>query len=179
LVVGMSGSGKTTLAQTLAQRFDLPFHEMDELAFGPGWRARPEMLANVARIVARPRWIFDSWGYESVRRMMWLHADTVVWLDYPRGLVMRRVLHRSVARTVTRQRIFGGNRETVTGWFSQEHPAWHALAHIEQRRSDIEALVNSHSNLPVVRLINHHAAQRWLASLPVAPEGDRRAPVVE
>lgn len=132
----------------------------------PAGRANPELSTKVSEIVAGHRWIFDSWGHESVRRMMWSRADTVVWLDYPPRIVVRRVLHRSVVRTITRKRIFGGNRETLTGWFSRTHPVWYALTHSGRRRADIEALVNSHPRLALVRLIDHDDAERWLASFP-------------
>lgn len=41
-------------------------------------------------------------------------------MDYPRRVIMPRVLRRSVWRTVTREVLFGGNRETWTGWLDRK-----------------------------------------------------------
>ncbi len=82
-----------------------------------------EKLRDVLRITAEPRWVIDSLGYPEVRDLMWDRADTVIWLDYPKRVVLPRVLRRSVRRTVTREPLFGGNRETWTGWLSREHPS--------------------------------------------------------
>src|SRR5882757_4525998 len=117
LVVGISGAGKSTLARTLADEFALPYYEMDALHYtGPGWAVNEEFVARVAGIVASPGWIFDSFGYPQVRDLVWEQADTVIWLDYRRRVVMPRVLRRSLRRTVRRERIFGGNRETLASW---------------------------------------------------------------
>ncbi|AIA01613.1 hypothetical protein DC74_1095 [Streptomyces noursei] len=57
-------------------------------------------------------------------------------MDYPRRVIMPRVLRRSVWRTVTREVLFGGNRETWTGWLSREHPAWWAWSQHGTRLAD-------------------------------------------
>ncbi|BAY66272.1 hypothetical protein NIES22_63860 [Calothrix brevissima NIES-22] len=36
-----------------------------------------------------------------VRDIVWGKADTVVWLDYPWNVVMRRILWRTLRRVVT------------------------------------------------------------------------------
>jgi adenylate kinase family enzyme len=38
-------------------------------------------------------------------------VDTVVWLDYPRRLVLSRVLRRTLLRVLLRRRLWNGNRE--------------------------------------------------------------------
>src|ERR1700761_2644817 len=138
LVAGITGAGKTTMARAVAERLDLPFHEMDALAFaGPGWQENQHLVRDIEAVSAAPGWVFDSYGYPEVRDLLWTRADTVVWLDYPRRVVMRRVLRRPVRRTVLRERIFGGNVETLSGWFSAEHPAWWAWSQHGSRRVEV------------------------------------------
>ena len=94
----MSGAGKTTAAQRISHALDLPFHEMDALAIGPGWSTPTTLVHDVSVIVAQPRWVFDSWGHVEVRDAMWAAADTVVWLDYSRRVVLPRLFRRSILR---------------------------------------------------------------------------------
>jgi hypothetical protein len=90
-----------------------------------------------------------------------VRADTIVWLDYTRSVVMRRVLRRSAARTLLRRRIFGGNVETVASWFSAGHPAWWAWAQYAGRKAEIAARCASAQFAPldVVRLTSPRAAR--------------------
>lgn len=168
LVVGSTGAGKTTLARAIAGRLGIPFHEMDALAFaGPGWQENQHLLADVSRVSSGARWVFDSIGYPPVRDLLWTRADTVVWLDYSRVVVMRRVLRRSAARTLFRRRVFGGNVETVASWFSADHPAWWAWSQYATRRADIAARRASprFAHLDVVQLATPRATRAWLGGL--------------
>ncbi|GAA1357387.1 AAA family ATPase [Streptomyces beijiangensis] len=139
LVVGSTGAGKSTMARGIARRLGLPFHEMDALHFiGPDWQENPDLVEQVTGIVRGPDgWVFDSIGHPRVRDLLWEHADTVVWLDYSRHVVLARVLRRSLRRTLLRERIFGGNREGVAEWFRADHPVWWAMSQYNGRRTEI------------------------------------------
>ncbi|MGY4923308.1 adenylate kinase [Streptomyces sp. 900105755] len=168
LVVGVTGAGKSTLARALSGRLGLLYHEMDALYFnGPGWAVNGELSADVARLTAGPRWIVDSLGYPEVRDLLWDRADTVVWLDYPRRVVMPRVLRRSVRRTVTREALFGGNRETWSGWLSREHPAWWAWSQHGPRSREIGRRAGDPRFAPLDthRFAHPDDTAAWLAAL--------------
>ena len=163
LVVGITGAGKTTAARRIAELIDAPFHEMDALAIGPGWTTPAGLETDVARIVAGPRWVFDSYGYDQVRDAMWAAADTVVWLDYPRRVVLVRVLRRSLARSWRRTPVFGGNVETWRSWLSPDHPVWWALRRHGLRRSYLAERTRRSTHLRTVRLRTPDEFDRWLA----------------
>ncbi|MEU7746169.1 hypothetical protein [Nonomuraea sp. NPDC049158] len=167
LVAGISGAGKSTMARALSSRLGVPYHEMDALHFaGPGWAVNDAFATRVAQIAASPAWIFDSYGYPQVRDLLWERADTVVWLDYSRRVIMPRVLRRSLRRTLLRERIFGGNRETLTGWFRRDHPAWWAWSQHGVRRTDIQRRAHDPRFAPirVIRFGAPDEAADWLRS---------------
>ncbi|WP_141363272.1 adenylate kinase [Streptomyces sp. 6-11-2] len=169
LVVGVTGAGKSTLAHALSRRLGLPYHEMDALYFnGPDWAVNDELTGDVSRLTAEPCWIIDSLGYPEVRDLLWDRADTVIWLDYPKRVIMPRVLRRSFRRTVTREVLFGGNRETWRDWLSREHPAWWAWSQHGPRRREIERRVRDprFASLDTLRFGHPDGTAAWLASLP-------------
>lgn len=43
-----------------------------------------------------------------VRNSIWARADTIVWLDLSRAVVMGRVIRRSLARVLRSARALGG-----------------------------------------------------------------------
>ncbi|MFE4632133.1 adenylate kinase [Streptomyces sp. NPDC056773] len=167
LVVGISGAGKSTLARELGLLRDLPYHEVDALHFsGPGWAVSPSYAADLAGIAEGERWILDSHGPEAAREPLWRRADTVVWLDQPRRTVMRRVLLRSLRRSLLRERLFGGNRERWREWLRADHPAWWAWSQYGARRAEIGRLAADarYAPLRVIRLRSAKAAGAWLRS---------------
>ncbi|MER0448212.1 adenylate kinase [Streptomyces sp. Edi4] len=172
LVTGSTGAGKSTLARALGERIGVPYYEMDALFYaGPGWAEDPRFGTRVAEIASTGAWVFDSYGPTEVRDLLWERADTVVWLDYPRRVVMPRVLRRSARRTLTRERVFNGNRETLTGWFRPEHPARWSWAQHTSRAADIAARARNpdYEPLRTVRLTTPRQTKTWLARLPAAP----------
>ncbi len=165
LVVGMSGAGKTTAARRISVVLDLPFYEMDALAIGPAWSTPIAFVHDVSVIVAQPCWIFDSWGYVEVRDAMWAAADTVVWLDYSRRVVLPRLFRRSIRRSSSGERIFGGNVETWRSWLSPGHPFWHAVRSFGGRRAYLAARTRTEPGIELVRLRKPLEFDRWLAGL--------------
>jgi len=169
-VVGNSGSGKTTLASALAERLGVPHVELDSLFHQPGWTPRPDAVlrALVDERTTAPGWVVDG-NYSQVRDLVWERADTVVWLDLPRAVVMRRVVARTLRRTVTREELWNGNREPWSNLWSRDPDrsiiawAWRGQRHY---RDIYEAAVADpvHAQLDVIRLRSPHAVRRFLRS---------------
>ena len=117
-VVGNSGSGKTTVARRLAATLGVPHLELDSVFHQPGWQPLEtgEFRRVVSEFTGAPGWVVDG-NYSKVLDIIWGRADTVVWLDPPRRLVMRRVISRTLRRTITRQELWNGNREPWTNLY--------------------------------------------------------------
>jgi adenylate kinase family enzyme len=95
LVLGCSGAGKSTLSRHLAAITGLPRVELDAHYWRPGWQPTPrdEWHDAVADLCGQPAWIMDG-NYHNTLPIRLPRADTVIWLDYPRHLCVRRVLSR-------------------------------------------------------------------------------------
>jgi adenylate kinase family enzyme len=174
-IVGVSGSGKTHLARAAASRLGVPLLELDAVFWDAGWTYRDldEARAIIAEFAAEhPRgWVVE--GNWSSRLDGMLEpgapggADAVVWLDYPRALVMRRIVGRTLRRGVTREELWHGNRERPGSWlrWAPERNivrwAWvqHPVLRERMRR-------RMRAGEPIVRLADPRAATAWLSALP-------------
>jgi adenylate kinase family enzyme len=165
-VVGTSGSGKTTVAAAIAKGLGMPHVELDALSWGPGWQAvAPEVLRErVAAAVAEPEWVIDG-NYSAVRDVVWGGADTVVWLDFPKWLVMWRVVARTARRMVRREVLWSGNRESLRTTFSRDSIILWAWTTYGRRRHDYPNLFLAYPHLEVVHLRSRGDTRRFLASL--------------
>jgi len=97
LVIGSSGSGKTTLATRLAEKFSLPLVFLDVHYWRPGWKP-PDAAAwrqRVGMLVDNPEWVMDG-NFSETFDLRMPRADTLVWLDFPRAICLRRVLMRTI-----------------------------------------------------------------------------------
>lgn len=114
-MVGCPGSGKSTLARALALRLDVVHVELDALFHQPGWTPLPDeaFRERVAETVDGLAWVVDG-NYGVVQPIVWARADTVVWLDLPKTLVLRRIAVRTVRRVVRRERLWNDNREPLS-----------------------------------------------------------------
>ena len=114
VVVGTAGSGKTTMAARLARTLGVPHVELDAFQHGPNWEQATEaqLRERAADATTGDGWVVDG-NYSAVRDVVWPRATAIVWLDYHRGVVMRRVLWRSVERAITRRPLWNDNRERV------------------------------------------------------------------
>lgn len=114
LVIGTSGSGKTSLGKQLAQALGCPHIEMDSLYWGPDWQAVPPKVFKraVDEATTGPCWVADG-NYSAVRDVLWPRATHVVWLNFGRMTVLRRIVWRTLSRTITREPLYSGNRESL------------------------------------------------------------------
>src|SRR6187551_3466473 len=115
-VKGTSGSGKTTFARELARRLELPFVELDALHHGPNWYqpSADEFSARVREALeAHPDgWVIDG-NYEGKLGGLVIDAaDTIVWLDLPFALKLRRLWRRTIGRIRDDVELWSGNKES-------------------------------------------------------------------
>ena len=170
-VVGSSGAGKSTLAGPLARRLGVPLLEVDAILYRPGWRtvgaAEYEAALDAFRTgPGSAGWVVDG-GYPTVADGLADTADTVVWLDLPRGVVMARLVRRTLARLLLRRRLVHGDRERWRRVLSREplgHPLlWTWTQHAAERQR--WAAIAAASPATWVRLRSGREAGRWLAGL--------------
>lgn len=143
-VLGTSGSGKTRLARRMAALIDAPHVELDALQHGPHWaQAGPEeFLARARSALTGERWVVDG-NYPLAREALLDRAQLVVWLDFDRSLVMRRVVRRTAVRVVGRRRLWNGNRELIRNLLHRDHPVWWAWRTHHSRRREFLALMDA------------------------------------
>ncbi len=172
-IVGTSGSGKSTFGRALAARLGLPYVELDSLYWKPNWEGSTdeEFAARVSAAVQGDEWVIDG-NYSRVRPMMWSRAHTVVWLDYPRWLIMRRVLWRTLRRTLTGQELWAGNRERLTNAiFAKDSIILWAWNTYPRNRAKYLALNADPANAHIrfVHLRSPKEERQWLAGIPTSP----------
>lgn len=120
-VVGNSGSGKSTVAAALAYRLRVLHLELDAINHQPDWVPLDvdEFRDRVSAVVDTGAWVVDG-NYRSVSDLVWARADTVVWLDLTRPVVMRQLVRRTARRVVRREELWNGNRERLRNFVSHD-----------------------------------------------------------
>lgn len=142
VVIGSSCAGKSTFARALAASRGCALIELDELYWAPGWTPKPpaEFLARVARAAEGERWVAAG-NYGHAREALWGRATTIVWLDFSLPTVFWRGLRRTVARVVSGEALFHGNRESFRRSFlSRDSILWWILTTFHRRRREFGAL---------------------------------------
>jgi adenylate kinase family enzyme len=169
VVVGTSGSGKTTLAGRIAEQLGVPHVELDALHWEPNWTpAAAEVFEErVTAALTGEEWVIDG-NYSHVRARIWARADTLVWLDYPLGRIMVQLLARTIRRAITREALWGNNRESLRKAFlSRDSILLWALQTYHRRRREYLPLIRQprQTHLRVVHLRSPRATQHWLDGL--------------
>ncbi len=169
-VIGTSGSGKSFVARALAQRLGLTYICNDAIIWGPNWYEVPkdEVLRAVDNATLATGWTFD--GNLSPRaedRLVIERCDTIVWLDLPRREVHWQVIRRTLARVITREALWHGNRESWRTMLSRDSIIWWSFKTYAARRRDYEALFADPAagHARRIRLRSRAEVDRWLAGL--------------
>ncbi len=166
-VKGTSGSGKSTFGRELAERLGLPYVELDALHHGPNWseptdeefRAR----VRVAMDASPDGWVIDG-NYEAkLGDTLTGAADTIVWLDLPLRLKLRRVARRTRERIRDDVELWNGNKESWRNalWGRESLFAWLIRGHFRHRRNWPRRYG---SDPRFIRLRSVEEARAWLDS---------------
>jgi adenylate kinase family enzyme len=172
-IVGCSGSGKTTVAREVAIRLGLPRLELDAVFHQPGWEPRDDESFRevVGSFVGGDGWVVDgNYVSHGVADLVWPHADTVVWVDPPKRVVMSRVVRRTLRRVITREELWNGNREPWSNLYRRDPYeniivwAWTRHPTVRER---YEAMLDdgTWAHLDVVRLRTRRDVRGFLRSV--------------
>jgi adenylate kinase family enzyme len=169
-IVGIPGSGKTTISRRLAEMLDLTHVELDSLFHGPDWsQPLPDDFERrvAAALDGLDAWVVDG-NYRSwVGSLVLERADTIVWLDLPLRVCLRRIWRRTWRRIAAREELWESkNRETIRNAFLARESlfVWAAKTHVRHRR-DMPTWIELHPHLHVVHLRSRGDVERWLTSL--------------
>ena len=113
-VVG--GGGKSTLARAISFKFRYKYIELDAINWLPGWVQREprevSLLIRKAIDEAGETWVVDGNYFSKVGGFILGRADTIIFVNMPWHVMMKRVFFRSIRRAREKQRICGNNYET-------------------------------------------------------------------
>lgn len=145
VVIGSSCAGKTSFAQALSRVNGCDHIELDELFWGNNWNPKPEseFLRLVHEAAAQESWVVAG-NYGIARPGLWGRATTIVWLNYSLPRVLWRGLRRTLARCLTGQVLYHGNRESFRRAFlSKESLFLWIVTTFRRRRREFAALRQS------------------------------------
>ncbi len=171
-MVGTSGSGKSSLARRIAERLGVAHIELDAIHHRAGWMPMPaeEFREAVAARIESDEWVVDGNYLGKLGDVVWARADTVVWFDLPRAVVMAQIVRRTVGRAATRRTLWNGNRERWRNVFSidpeQSVIAWAWTTHTKNRQRYLAAQDDpAYQHLTFVRVRSHREADAFVAGL--------------
>lgn len=171
-VIGTSGTGKTTLAKQISQRLAIPHIELDALYWEANWVEAPDRVfrERVLKALSSDSWVVDG-NYSKIRDIVWVKADTIVWLNYSLLVILTRLLWRSLERSLTQKELWSGNRETLQkSFFSRDSILLWAIQTYSRRCKEYPLLLAQpeYSHLKIVELRSPKAANNWLGKIQAA-----------
>src|SRR5207244_10193493 len=108
-------------------------------------------------------WILDGLYQRKLGDLILRQADTLVWLDQPLPLVLRRLVKRAVKDIMTRRDLFNGNRQTWRlAFFTSDSLVGFAVKQHFKHRRNWPAGFGDHANLQIVRLRLPREVEAWL-----------------
>jgi adenylate kinase family enzyme len=173
-IVGSSGSGKSTTGKLIARKLDSPYVELDEIQWKPNWTesTEEELFANLERSLEGESWVLDG-NYSKTVSIKWQQVQLVVWLDLPYWLILYQVIVRTIRRSLTKEELWAGNRETLKkAFFERDSIILWCLTNLGKVRRHYLAAMSDprYRHIRFVRIRSRKELAAFLASLPVRPE---------
>ena len=97
------------MASALAKQLGLPCGELDQLFWNDHWvpTESSDFRSRVAHFISQPAWILDGNYRGEIFDLVFSAADTMVWLDLPRRVVLYRCARRSIRMLFKQQNFYG------------------------------------------------------------------------
>lgn len=177
LVWGNSCAGKSSLAERLARRLDIAWVDLDALNWLPNWvglnATDPALLeAKMAAATSTDAWVVSGSYTRQAQRTFWPRLHTIIWLDLPMVLLLRRVLVRSWRRWRTKELLWGTNYENFWDqlkiWKREDSLVWWIIAnHHRRRRETLEYMADPRwAHINFVRITSVAELEALVAETP-------------
>jgi adenylate kinase family enzyme len=168
-IVGTSGSGKSTAGKLIAKKLGYPYVELDEIQWKPNWTesTKEELFANLERSLGGESWVLDG-NYSKTIPIKWQRVQWVVWLDFPYWLTLYQVVSRTIRRSVTKEALWAGNRESLRkAFFSRDSIIWWCLTNLSKNRRQYLAAMSDarYRHIRFVRIRSRKALAAFIESL--------------
>lgn len=170
IVLGTSGAGKSTLARKLAKLFDLEDIELDALHWEQNWvEAKTDVFRErISKAIVKKSGFVIHGNYNKVRDLTWKNAEIILWLDYPKSLIMWRVIKRTIMRALFREELWNGNRESFKmSFFSKSSIMLWAYNTYDIRKAQYEKEIENPTfpNLQFYRFKSPKQVELFLSTL--------------
>jgi hypothetical protein len=126
-----------------------------------------EFRAAVAQFASGEKWVVCG-NYSRARAALWPRADTVVWLDYSFPIAFGRVLRRTFRRSLTKEELWNGNKESLwTHFCTRDSLLLWVLKTYKHNRRKFPALfaMEDHAHLTKIVLRSPAEADSWLRAV--------------
>ena len=174
-VIGSSSSGKSTLAARLAKTLDANFVELDALNWLPDWvglnETNPEELVRRFQDATQgDAWVVAGSYSTFSQRSFWEKLDTVIWLDLPMLVLLKRMLVRSWRRSRSGELLWGTNVENFWKhfkvWRSDSLIYWIVGYHAHRRRQRLGWMTDPRwSHIRFIRLVSQREVDAFTTSV--------------
>src|SRR5690625_5159976 len=175
-IMGDSCAGKSTLAARLADALDLAPVDMDAINWLPNWvglnATDPEAVERrLHAATAGERFVVAGSYTRHSQRVFWSRLDTIVWLDLPLSLLLRRVLWRSWRRWRTKELLWGTNYEQfwpqLMVWGKEESLVWWIVTQYKRKRQQMLRFMSDPrwAHVRFVRLTSPAEVETWTRAL--------------
>lgn len=176
-LIGFTGSGKTTYSHALSHVTRSPHVELDRVYWGDGW-VRPSDAEFVKKVQAAVKgmngagWIIDG-NHSECREYVWSQCDTIIWLDYPKKIILSRFMKRFWKNWFLRKKLWGtNNRESIRRGIFGKKGILHRLAEdYDANRDEIfynlkkytfRTSAKTKDAVKVIRFTKPERAEEWL-----------------
>lgn len=171
VVIGTTSSGKSTLAKGLADRIRARYIDLDDLHWEPNWQEAPlDVFRERVRTATNSNVWVVAGNYRIVRDLVWPRAQAIIWLDYPFPIVFWRLIKRTLYRTITKEKLFAGNVESLRTqlrvWSQDSLVNWLFKTYWRRKReTPLLLALPEYAHLTLLHFKHPRETEAWLKSV--------------